>query len=61
MSITITTKIDIINRKVPPVINLSQYDSDFTLVFLLYASTGVFVVDDSTTAVIRGTKTSGNG
>lgn len=61
MSITITKRLDMVARNIPPVINLSQYDSDFTLNFLLYASTGTFTVEYDTTAVIRGTKKSGNG
>lgn len=61
MSIVITQKLDMVARGVPPVIHLSQYDSDFSLVFPLYASTGTFTVASGTTAIIRGTKTSGNG
>ncbi|MBR2706374.1 MAG: SGNH/GDSL hydrolase family protein [Mogibacterium sp.] len=59
--ITITTDIDIVSRGVMPVIHLSQYDSDFTLVFNIYASEGTFSMPSGTTAEIRGTKTDGNG
>lgn len=59
--ITITTDIDIASIGQMPVIKLSQYDSDFTLVFNLYASNGVFDLQSGTTAEIRGTKTDGNG
>lgn len=44
---------------VPEVIHLSQYDSDFTLNFELYASDGSFTMQSGTTAAIRGTKTDG--
>ena len=43
------------------VVNMSQYDSDVTLEFELYASEGTFVVQDGTTVLIRGTKPDGNG
>ena len=59
--ITITTDIDIVSRGVMPVLHLSQYDSDFTLVFNIYASEGNFSMPSGTTAEIRGTKTDGNG
>lgn len=59
--ITIERNIDIISGKVPEVIHLSQYDSDFVLVFHLYASNGALVIASGTTAKIRGTKTDGNG
>lgn len=47
--------------RAPERIHLSQYDSDFTLVFSLYSSAGSFSVDSGTTAMIRGTKGDGNG
>lgn len=59
--ITITNKIDMYPGGLPVVIHLSQYDSDFTLVFELYSSAGTFTVQSGTTAIIRGTKTDGNG
>lgn len=40
---------------------LSQYDSDVTLEFELYASDGTFVVESGTTAVFRGSKPDKNG
>ncbi len=57
--ITINTKLDMRHGAVPPVVHLSQYDSDFTLTFDLYASDGAFTVQSGTTAAIRGTKTDG--
>lgn len=45
----------------PVIIHLSQYDSDFSLLFDLYSSVGTFTVESSTTVSIRGTKTDGNG
>ena len=43
------------------VAKLSQYDSDFTLVFTLTNDYGDFVLESGTTAQIRGTKADGNG
>lgn len=43
------------------VAKLSQYDSDFTLVFTLTNDYGEFVLESGTTAQIRGTKADGNG
>ena len=57
--ITINTRLDMRHGAVPEVIHLSQYDSDFTLVFELYASDGSFSMQSGTTAAIRGTKTDG--
>lgn len=59
--ITITTKLDMRHGAVRPTIHLSQYDSDFTLVFELFSSDGIFTVENGTTARIRGTKSSGTG
>ena len=59
--LTIETDINVAGTGQMPVVNLSQYDSDFTLIFNLYASTGTFTVPSGTTAEIRGTKTDGNG
>lgn len=61
MSVTITTKLDMRHGVVPRVIRVSQYDSDFTLVFELFASDGDFTIESGTTAAIRGTKPSGTG
>lgn len=61
MAITITKDLNVVSVGVPPVIHLSQYDSDFTLVFNLYASNGAFTMPTGTTAEIRGTKKDGNG
>lgn len=59
--ITLTQKLNVVSIGVPPIIHLSQYDSDFSLVFELYASTGNFTLPSGTTAEIRGTKADGNG
>lgn len=59
--LTITKDINVVSVGQRPVINLSQYDSDFTLVFNLYASMGAFTMPSGTTAQIQGTKTDGNG
>lgn len=59
--ITINTKLDMRHGAVRPTIHLSQYDSDFTLVFELFSSDGTFTVESGTTARIRGTKSSGTG
>lgn len=53
--------LDIVHGNVPVIVPVSQYDSDFTLVFSLYASTGEFTLEEDTTATIRGTKGDGNG
>lgn len=45
----------------PPVIKISQYSDDFTIVFNLIEIEGVFALESGTTAEIRGTKTDGNG
>ena len=57
--ITINTRLDMRHGAVPEVVHLSQYDSDFTLNFELYASDGSFTMQSGTTAAIRGTKTDG--
>lgn len=54
-------RIDIFAGAVPPVVYLSQYDSDFTLEFELYSSQGEFTLESGTTVAIRGTKKDGNG
>lgn len=59
--ITLTNKIDMAVGGLPPVIHMGQYDSDFSLVFELYSSSGEFDLQTNTTAEIRGTKTDGNG
>lgn len=61
MAITITRDLNMVPVGVPPVIHLSQYDDDFSLVFNLYSSVGTFTVESSTTAEIRGTKEDGYG
>ena len=59
--ITYRNKLDVTPGGVPLVINLSQYDSDFTLIFDLYSTTGTFTIESGTTVTIRGTKRDGNG
>lgn len=59
--ITINTILDMRPGAVPKIIHLSQYDSDFSLVFRLHASFGVLNIESGTTAEIRGTKKSGTG
>ena len=46
---------------IPPVIHVSQYDSDFTIVFTLFSTVGDFSIESGTTAMVRGTKSSGTG
>lgn len=43
------------------VVPLNQYDEDFYIEFHLVARTGIFVIENGTTAAIRGTKPDGNG
>lgn len=54
-------RINMVPGEVPVYIHMSQYDSDVTLEFELYASEGTLVVDSGTTVLIRGTKPDGNG
>lgn len=61
MAIAINRELNVVSTGVPPVIHLSQYDSDFSLVFSLYASSGTLTMPNGTTAEIRGTKRDGNG
>ena len=59
--ITITKKLDMSPHGIPQVIHVSQYDSDFSIQFKLYASVGTLSIESGTTAEIRGTKGSGTG
>lgn len=61
MSRTISAKLNMTPGGVPPVIHVSQYDSDFSIVFSLYNTDGVFTVENGTTAEVRGTKRDGKG
>lgn len=61
MARTIRKSLDMSPGFVPPVIRVSQYDSDFTIVFTLYSSFGDFTLSPGTTAEVRGTKRSGTG
>ena len=51
--------LNIVPGGVPLTVRLSQYDSDISLVFRLYASKGDFLVEDGTTVEIRGRKPNG--
>lgn len=59
--LTIERSLNVYAAGIPQIINLSQYDDDFQLVFSLYTSEGVFTVPSGTTAEIMGTKVDGNG
>lgn len=60
--LTRTYDLDMVPGRIPLSIHLSQYDSDVTLVFQLYASQGTLNIPaDGVTAEIRGTKRDGNG
>ena len=59
--ITINSQLDMTPGAIPVVIHRSQYDSDFSIVFTLFARTGDFTIASGTTAKVRGTKKSGTG
>ena len=60
--LTRTYELDMVPGGIPLSIHLSQYDSDVTLVFQLFASQGTLEIPTSgITAEIRGTKRDGNG
>ena len=60
--LTRTYDIDVVPGGIPVKIHLSQYDSDVTLIFRLYASNGVLdIPNENVTALIRGTKRDRNG
>jgi len=59
--ITINSQLDMTPGAIPVVIHRSQYDSDFSIVFTLFARTGDFTIASGTTARVRGTKKSGTG
>lgn len=61
MAITKTYDLDMCPGGVPLTVHMSQYDSDFTLVFNLYASSGDFSISAGSTVQVRGTKRDGNG
>lgn len=58
--LTITKRLPVDPGGIPVIVHLSQYDSDFTLVFELF-SISDFTIPSGTTAEIRGTKSDGNG
>lgn len=59
--ITYTNPLNMTPGDYPTTVNVSQYDSDFQLVFKLFSSIGTFTIPSGTTAEIRGTKLDGNG
>lgn len=59
--LTIPRDLNVYSSGMPPIISLSQYDSDFQLVFNLYTSEGTLNIPSGTTAQIQGTKRDGNG
>ena len=58
---TLTQPLNMSPGGIPPVIHVSQYDSDFTIVFTLFSTVGDFTIESGTTAMVRGTKSSGTG
>ena len=58
---TLTQSLNMSPGGIPPVIHVSQYDSDFTIVFTLFSTVGDFTIESGTTAMVRGTKSSGTG
>lgn len=46
---------------IPRVLRLSQYDSDFEIIFELTNFDGTWILDTDTTAEVQGTKTDGHG
>lgn len=58
---TLTQPLNMSPGGIPPVIHVSQYDSDFTITFTLFSLFGGFTIESGTTAQIRGTKSSGTG
>ena len=57
-----TYELDMVPGGIPLSIHLSQYDSDVTLAFELYASQGTLDIPETgVSALIRGTKRDGNG
>lgn len=59
--ITYKKPLNITPGELPARINLSQYDTDFTLIFTLYTSEGELYLDSMVGASIRGTKKDGMG
>ena len=58
---TFTRTLTMPSGGVPPVIHVSQYDSDFSITFNLADSYGTLNIESGTTARVRGTKSSGTG
>lgn len=46
---------------IPQTLRLSQYDSDFEIIFELTNFDGTWILDTNTTAEVQGTKTDGHG
>ena len=57
--ITLSYGLDMRPNRNKIIARLSQDDEEFTLIFTLYASEGVFVLESGTTARIIGTLTNG--
>ena len=59
--VTISKNLDMTPGGVPTIINVSQYDDDFTIIFTLISSDNTLSIESGTTAEIRGTKVTGTG
>lgn len=59
--ITYTKDLTITANGIPPVVRISQYSDDFSIVFYLKDTDGLLTLQSGTTATVRGTKTDGNG
>lgn len=51
--------LDVTPGGVTPIINRSQYDDDFSLIFHLYSRNGELTIESDTTATVEGTKSDG--
>lgn len=54
-----TYGLDIVPGKEPPTVRLSNGDTDFVLYFDIYASEGELLIEEDTTAVLRGRRPDG--
>ena len=59
--ITLPYELNLYPASTPIAVHVSQYDSDFSIVFTLVNTHGTFTLESGTTAEIRGTKRDGNG
>ena len=53
---TLTQPLNMSPGGIPPVIHISQYDSDFTIVFTLLSTVGDFTIESGTTAQSRAVR-----